>query len=158
MARSATIKVLRTTRAALVAKAAVNQLIQGEPYFITDEDRFAVGASSNGYRAVANELDLPNPYVIASVVSNSVDLAPLKSRSGAVLISSASPVTVNTFTNSVEGQEITVHNVGAGAVTVSRSTSYLAGGSNQVLATRSSIRLLQVSGFWYQTSALINVS
>lgn len=37
MARNSAILVLRTTRAALVAKAALGELIQGEPYLITDE-------------------------------------------------------------------------------------------------------------------------
>jgi hypothetical protein len=157
MARLATIKFLRATRAVLTAKAAASEVLQGEPYLITDEDRLAVGVSTGGIRAVANELDLPNPFFIATVVSNEVSLAPLKNRSGAVLVSSASPVTINNFTGGVEGQEIVVYNTGAGDVTVNRNNAYLAGAANQVIANRNSIRLLKVGSFWYQTGPLMSV-
>lgn len=157
MARGALIKVLRTTRAALIAKAAASGVIQGEPYLITDEDRLAVGVSTGGYRAVANELDLVAQSFIATVASNVVNLSPLKNRNGAVLVNSASAVTINNFTNGVEGQEITVYNTGAGDVTVSRANAYLQGSVNQVITNRNSIRLIKVGSYWFQTSALTAV-
>lgn len=49
MARDATIKLLRSTRSALNAQAALSGLIAGEPYLITDEDRLAIGTSSTTY-------------------------------------------------------------------------------------------------------------
>lgn len=47
------VKVKRGTRAQLNAAAAANQLNQGEPYLITDEDRFAIGLSASSYKDFA---------------------------------------------------------------------------------------------------------
>jgi hypothetical protein len=44
-----TIKVKRATRAQLNSAASSNQLIQGEPYLITDEDVIAIGTSTSTY-------------------------------------------------------------------------------------------------------------
>jgi len=49
MARQIPHRVLRTDRAALNAHAAIDDLIQGEPYFITDAQTLAVGASVNSF-------------------------------------------------------------------------------------------------------------
>lgn len=49
MARQATIKVLRTTRSALDTQAGASGLIEGEPYLITDEGRFAIATSASAY-------------------------------------------------------------------------------------------------------------
>ena len=43
------------TRAALDAAAAVGKLVQGEPYLIADEGRFAVGLSATTYAAMAKQ-------------------------------------------------------------------------------------------------------
>lgn len=58
MARNATITVLRTTRAALVAQANAGQLIVGEPYLITDEGRLAWAISTTEFRATVTQDDL----------------------------------------------------------------------------------------------------
>lgn len=49
MARNQTIRLLRTTRAALDTAKAASELILGEPYFITDEDIIAVGTGVDSY-------------------------------------------------------------------------------------------------------------
>ena len=51
----AQIRIKSGTRAQLNAAAAANQLIAREPYFITDESRFAVGTATNSYQAMAKE-------------------------------------------------------------------------------------------------------
>lgn len=43
------------TRAQLDAAALANGLVAREPYFITDESRFAVGTATNAYQAMAKE-------------------------------------------------------------------------------------------------------
>lgn len=58
MARNATITVLRTTRAALVAQANAGQLIVGEPYLIIDEGRLAWAISTTEFRATVTQDDL----------------------------------------------------------------------------------------------------
>lgn len=54
----ANIRVKRGTRAALNAAAAANGLAAGEPYFITDESRFAIGTSTSSFTAFAKETDV----------------------------------------------------------------------------------------------------
>jgi len=46
----ATIKFKRGTRAQLDAAASANGLIEGEPYYITDEEIIAIGTSENSYK------------------------------------------------------------------------------------------------------------
>jgi hypothetical protein len=58
MARKVSLKLLRTTKANLVAQAALNNLVAGEPYFITDENRVAVGTSTSTYETYAKESEL----------------------------------------------------------------------------------------------------
>lgn len=55
MARTNTIQVIRTTRANLDAQATAGALLIGEPYFITDEARFAIGTSTTTYQTYAKE-------------------------------------------------------------------------------------------------------
>lgn len=55
MARGNTLKILRTTRANLNTQAAANNLLVGEPYFITDEDKIAIGTAVNAYRVFQKE-------------------------------------------------------------------------------------------------------
>jgi hypothetical protein len=43
---------IRGTRAALDAQAVANNLLSGEPYFINDEDPFAIGKSPGSYAVV----------------------------------------------------------------------------------------------------------
>lgn len=52
---SLTIKIKRGTRSELNAAANNNDLIQAEPYLITDEDRIAIGLSPNSYQAFEKE-------------------------------------------------------------------------------------------------------
>lgn len=68
MARKAAIKFLATTRANLNAQAAANNLLLQEPYYITDENRLAVGTSVSTYQDFAKLSEvgsgggtLPNP-------------------------------------------------------------------------------------------------
>jgi len=58
MARNNSIKILRTTRAALNAQGVAVNLRQGEPYLITDENRFAIGTSTSAYEAFAKESEI----------------------------------------------------------------------------------------------------
>lgn len=53
MARNAAILVLRITRAQLDTAAGLGQLLTGEPYLITDEERFAVALSPSTYESYA---------------------------------------------------------------------------------------------------------
>lgn len=57
MARTNTIKVLRTTRANLNTQAGLGNLLAGEPYYITDESRWAVGTGTGAYKAFVREDD-----------------------------------------------------------------------------------------------------
>jgi hypothetical protein len=50
-----TIQIKRGTRAQIEAAKAAGQLKDGEPYLITDENRIAVGVSSNGYSSFAKD-------------------------------------------------------------------------------------------------------
>ncbi len=51
------IKLKRGTRAQLDAAAALGQLVEGEPYLITDEGRIAVGTSPSGFNVAADSED-----------------------------------------------------------------------------------------------------
>ena len=51
----AQIRIKAGTRAQLDAAALANGLVAREPYFITDEARFAVGTATNAYQAAAKE-------------------------------------------------------------------------------------------------------
>jgi deoxyribose-phosphate aldolase len=53
MARNIPIKMIRTTRAALNAQSSASGLLIGEPYLITDENRFAVATAANAYQDFA---------------------------------------------------------------------------------------------------------
>lgn len=55
MARNDTFKLLRTTRANLNTQAAANNLVVGEPYYITDEKAFAIGTAVNTYQVFDKE-------------------------------------------------------------------------------------------------------
>lgn len=54
MARQQTIKFLRTTKSNLDTQATANNLIIGEPYFITDTNRFAIANSASTYKEFYN--------------------------------------------------------------------------------------------------------
>lgn len=58
MARSNTIRMIRTTRAALNAQAIANNLVIGEPYFITDEDKFAIAKTVSTYSEYSSQSPL----------------------------------------------------------------------------------------------------
>lgn len=49
------VRVKRGTRAQIETAKADNQLRQGEPYLITDENRLAVGTGADAYVAVATQ-------------------------------------------------------------------------------------------------------
>lgn len=51
----AQIRIKAGTRAQLDAAALANGLVAREPYFITDESRFAVGTATNAYQATVKE-------------------------------------------------------------------------------------------------------
>lgn len=53
MARLQTVRFLRATKANLDSQASSNNLIIGEPYFITDENRIAVATAVNSYETYA---------------------------------------------------------------------------------------------------------
>ena len=56
MARQATIKFYRGTRTAFNALVAANGLIDGEPYWITDEDLLVVGTGTNTYQEYSKKI------------------------------------------------------------------------------------------------------
>lgn len=68
MARNSTILMLRTTRSRLNAQAAALNLKAGEPYFITDENRFALGLSTSTYEVFAKQSE------VSGVVSTSISV------------------------------------------------------------------------------------
>jgi hypothetical protein len=57
MARADKIQVLRATRSALNTQAGSNNLLVGEPYYITDEERLGVGTGAGGFAACFMEGD-----------------------------------------------------------------------------------------------------
>lgn len=57
------LRIKRGTRAQLDAAAAADQLLAGEQYLITGEERLAVGVSSGRYREVANGFPDPEVFV-----------------------------------------------------------------------------------------------
>jgi hypothetical protein len=57
MARADKIQVLRATRSALNTQAGSNNLLAGEPYYITDEERLGVGTGAGGFAACLMEGD-----------------------------------------------------------------------------------------------------
>jgi len=57
MARGDKIQVLRATRSALTTQGGSNNLMAGEPYLITDEDRLAVGLGAGSFAACRMEDD-----------------------------------------------------------------------------------------------------
>lgn len=62
----ASIRIKSGTRAQLNAAAAASLLAAREPYFIVNEDRFAVGTSASAYTAFAKEADVATTRVWAS--------------------------------------------------------------------------------------------
>lgn len=58
-----TIQIKRGTRAQIEAAKAAGQLLDGEPYLITDENRLAVGVDSNGYSSFAKLEELQDEKV-----------------------------------------------------------------------------------------------
>jgi len=54
-----TIKIKRATRDQLNSAASAGNLVQGEPYLITDEDRLAIGLSASSYEDYAKESEIP---------------------------------------------------------------------------------------------------
>lgn len=67
----AQIRIKAGTRAQLDAAALANGLAGREPYFITDENRIAVGVGANAYQAMAKEgeggASLPNGTAVGQV-------------------------------------------------------------------------------------------
>lgn len=55
MSRDKTIKFLRTTKSNLDTQKAGNNLIEGEPYLITDEGRLAIGTGVGSYSELAKK-------------------------------------------------------------------------------------------------------
>ena len=58
MARGDTIRALRASRSALNTQASGNNLLLGEPYYITDEERLAVGTGSDDFAACVMQGDM----------------------------------------------------------------------------------------------------
>jgi hypothetical protein len=63
-----TIQIKRGTRAQIETAKAAGQLKDGEPYLITDENRLAVGTSTNGYSSFVKTTELIDEKV--AVVAN----------------------------------------------------------------------------------------
>jgi hypothetical protein len=61
-----TIQIKRGTRAQIEAAKAAGELKDGEPYLIIDEDRIAVGTSSNGYSSFVKLSELEDEKVAVS--------------------------------------------------------------------------------------------
>lgn len=61
-----TIQIKRGTRAQIEAAAASDQLRDGEPYLITDEQRLGVGTGSNAYSSFAKLEELEDEKVAVS--------------------------------------------------------------------------------------------
>ena len=62
----ASIRIKSGTRAQLNAAAAASQLAAREPYFISDEGRFAVGTGASAYTAFAKEADVATTRIWTS--------------------------------------------------------------------------------------------
>lgn len=75
MARLTPIKFLRTTRADLDAQANAGNLLVGEPYLITDENRFALGLTTTTYETFATESEVAaavQPGELATVATSGI--------------------------------------------------------------------------------------
>ncbi|WP_341808979.1 hypothetical protein WMO32_11860 [Xanthomonas oryzae pv. oryzicola] len=69
----ATIYVKRGTRAQFDAAATAGELAASEPYFISDEGRFAMGTSENSYTTYAIALTQDLSLYVSSTGSDSND-------------------------------------------------------------------------------------
>ncbi len=58
MARNILLKFLRTTKSNLDSQKTAGNLIEGEPYFITDEQRLAIGTATNNYVELAKKSEV----------------------------------------------------------------------------------------------------
>lgn len=84
----------RGTRAQIDAAAAGGTLVAGEPYFITDEGRMAVGTSASAYASFAKEGEVAAPI---EVVARPVNVSPA---SGATEVSRTATLTGNAYASS----------------------------------------------------------
>lgn len=158
MARGNTIKVLRTTRANLDSQKAASGLIAGEPYLITDEDRFAVATAVNAYVDFARLSEMsPNAATLTSG-DTTPSVAALGGRNGILLLPATTNYTITNFDDGAQFQEIVIHHIGTHNVTIDRSNAYLEGASNKVLVPNGSIRLLKRNSYWFQTSPMVSPS
>lgn len=157
MARGNTIRVLRTTRAALTAQAAASGLIAGEPYLITDEDRFAIAASAGGYRVVANQFDLAPNFATATDGDTTPSVAGLGGRDGILYIPASTSYTITNFDDGISGQQIVVFNSGSSSFTLDRSNAHLSGSSNQTVSPLGSLRLVRFGSTWKQISPTMTI-
>lgn len=128
MSREATIEFLRTTRANLDTNKSNSNLIVGEPYFITDEQRLAIGTAVNNYIDVERV-----PRLINTQTGTSYTLV-LNDIGKVITLSNASAITLTIPQNSSVafpvGTQIELVQLGAGAVTV--------GGSGVTINSKSS--------------------
>lgn len=95
MARNNSIKILRATRAALDAQAVAVNLRQGEPYLITDENRFAIGTSTSAYQAFLKEGEGGGGISTATTVNIDFGTVPVYSK--AFQIADATALTGDKF-------------------------------------------------------------
>lgn len=117
MPRSSTIRVIRTTRANLNGQAGSTNLIQGEPYLITDENRLAIGTTTSTYQDFFK-------------TGESITSSQLPALSGDISSSSGSSIlTLNTVNSNVgsfgTGIDIPVITVNAKGLVTAVSTSTL---------------------------------
>ena len=68
-----TIKIKRATRAQLDSAASASELIQGEPYLITDENKIAVGLSATTYEVFAKDSALGASKALDNLASVAIN-------------------------------------------------------------------------------------
>lgn len=85
------------------------------------------------------------PVITDTGSGTALSVSALNGGNGIVLLSNASPRTIDTFTGAVAGQRILFVNIGAGTQTITRSQAALAGSTSQALATKYALELMWVS-------------
>ena len=116
-----TLKIKRATRAQLNTAASGSNLVQGEPYLITDENRIAVGLSATTYETYAKENESKQVTGINPQTGTTYTLA-LSDAGKLVRQSNANAITTTVPKNSVVAfpvnTVITIEQQGAGQITV----------------------------------------
>jgi hypothetical protein len=139
VARSNTIKVLRTTRASLNSQAGSSGLIAGEIYLITDEGRLAVGLTTSTYQdfGKASELLATTSTADMRAHSGAGAITPTKVADAAAWVALTDNTTIAWAWTDGINLEVTL----AGSRTLGAPTGVIAGTSRYLMVKGNSATL-----------------